>query len=334
MFATFAAGPDAPQLTLTRRLAKPIDKVWAALTTPARLAAWMGVEWLADPATPLSLGARFDYRFADTDMVSQGRVLRFEPPRVLEHSWFENQPPGNVVRWTLEPDGEGCILTLTHQFGGPEDAPRTASGWTMILDQLARSFGEASEAGGDWREVRDRYAMQFPPEASRDGRLSHDDGAPALRFSRIVNAPAAAVWEALTTPQGLARWLQADAIVDGVVGGRFRLLLGGGASRVDGVILRWEPPTVLEYTWPEVAANGDSLLTFQLEDRGTTTCLTVTHRLDAGGDLQGFAAGWHWHLDCLDDAVEGRGRIFDPQRFAVLQKVYAATLFLDPADRP
>jgi uncharacterized protein YndB with AHSA1/START domain len=313
------------ELVLTRRLAKPIEKVWAALTVPARLAEWMGWEWLSDLATPLSLGGRFDYRFNNTDMISEGRVLRFEPPCLLEHSWFENQPPGAVVCWALEPDGEGCVLTLTHRFGAPDDAPRAAAGWTMILDQLAGSFGEAAEAGGDWRAVRDRYAMRFPPEATRDGRLTLDGDTPVLRFSRIVQAPAKAVWDALTTQAGLARWLQAEATVDGVVGGRFHLLIGG-ASRVDGEITRWEPPTLLEYTWPEREANGDSLLTFWLRDFGPTTEVILTHRLNPGCDLRDFAAGWHWHLDCLDDGLESRTPTFDPQRFAVLQKIYAATL--------
>ena len=327
MRATYEVQSGTPELVLTRRIAKPIDKVWAALTIPARLADWMGVEWLSDPATPLSEGARFDYRFANTDMVSEGRVLRFEPPRVLEHSWFENQPPANVVRWALEPDGEGCILTLTHRFGMVDDAPRTAAGWTMILDALARSFGEAPEAGGDWHAVRDRYASDFGPEATRDGRRLKDGEVSILRFERVLSASPTAVWDALTTPEGLARGLQAQAVVDGAAGGRFHLLLGGGSSRVDGVITRWAPPALLEYTWPEGAANGDSLVTFALEpmDEGRTR-LTLTHRLTAGGDLQGFAAGWHWRLDCLDDALVGRGRPFDRQRFGVLQKVYAATL--------
>ncbi len=326
MLASYVAA-GAPELTLTRRLAKPIEKVWAALTIPARLADWMGVEWLPDSATPLSEGARFDYRFANTDMVSEGRVLRFEPPRVLEHSWFENQPPGNVVRWALEPDGEGCVLTLTHRFGMVDDAPRTAAGWTMILDALARSFGEAPEGGGNWHAARDRYAAEFGPEATRDGRRLKDGDVSILRFERVLAAPPPAVWAALTTREGLERWLQAKAVVDGVVGGRFHLAVGDGSSRVEGTIFRWEPPTVLEYTWPEREANGDSLLTFTLAPMdGGRTRLILTHRLTAGGDPQGFAAGWHWHLDCLDDALEGRARVFDARRFAVLQKVYAATL--------
>jgi len=35
-------------LTLTRDYPQPIERVWAAVSTPARIADWMGVEWLGD----------------------------------------------------------------------------------------------------------------------------------------------------------------------------------------------------------------------------------------------------------------------------------------------
>ena len=133
--ARWVKAPDGTRLELVRRLRQPIDRVWAALTTPARLAAWMGVEWLGGDG-PLKIGDAFDYRFANTDMESRGRVLSFDPPRMFEHSWFENIPPAAVVRWSLAPDGEGCILTLTQYAGPPEDGPRTAAGWTMLLDSI------------------------------------------------------------------------------------------------------------------------------------------------------------------------------------------------------
>src|SRR3569623_1470980 len=64
----------------------------------------MGVEWLSGDA-PLREGGPFDYRFHDSDMASRGTVLRLQPPRLLEHSWFANLPPGSVVRWALAAHG-------------------------------------------------------------------------------------------------------------------------------------------------------------------------------------------------------------------------------------
>ena len=45
----------------------------------------------------------------------------------------------------IAPDGEGSLITLRHPgvWGDYED--RTRKGWTMILDGLARSFGDSHE---------------------------------------------------------------------------------------------------------------------------------------------------------------------------------------------
>ncbi|HLZ82344.1 MAG TPA: SRPBCC domain-containing protein [Caulobacteraceae bacterium] len=321
--------PQGARLDVIRRFRQPADKVWAALTTPERLAAWMGIEWLGE-AGPLRVGAPFDYRFANTDLESRGRVLVLDPPRVLEHSWFENIPPAAVVRWALEPDGEGCVLTLTHSAGPPEDAPRTAAGWTQLLESLAASLGEPDSAAGGgmdaWRARRDHYAATFPPEALRDGRRVEVDGHPALRFERRLRKPGAAVWSALVEPEALKRWLQAEATIDPHAGGRFHLILGGGASPMAGKILRWDPPRLLEYTWPEAAAGAASVVRFEVFDDGPGSRLVLTHILPDGGDLADFASGWHWHLDALERALEGEAVAFDRPRWSALKRAYAATL--------
>ncbi|HEX4736630.1 MAG TPA: SRPBCC family protein [Allosphingosinicella sp.] len=324
--AAFHPLPVGGELVLTRRYRQPVEKVWTALSTPERLAEWMGVEWLGDGT--LGEGAAFDYRFRNSDMESRGRVLRFEPPRLLEHTWFDNFPPGSTVRWALEPDGEGCLLTLTHVFRAPDDGPRTAAGWTSILDSLAASLGEKTEGQSGmeaWRTRRDRYAASFPPEANRDARLAEENGSPTLRFERLLKKPVDAVWAALTEPEQIARWLT-KAEVEPRVGGRFHLDFHDGASIVDGRILRYEPPRLLETSWPEKNANGDSLLRFELFPTEQGTKLVLTHRLDAGGDLADFASGWHWHLDALDKALEGETVPFDEQRWRLLRKVYQMTL--------
>lgn len=329
--AFFLPLPVGGELVLTRRYRQPVEKVWAAISTPERLADWMGVEWLGGDA-PLREGGPFNYRFRGPDIETRGTVLRLESPRLLEHSWFDNQPPGSIVRWSLEADGDGCILTLTHLFRAPEDAPRTAAGWTDLLGSLARSLGEQPGEGemDNWPAQRDRYAASFPPEATRDGRLGAENGSPALRFERQLAKPPETVWTALTQPESLARWLTA-AQVEPRVGGRFHLDFHSGQSIIDGRITRWEPERLLEYSWPEKNANGDSLVRWELSPVGAGTRLVLTHRLDAGGDLADFASGWHWHLDALDKALEGETVPFDEQRWRLLRKVYEMTLPARPA---
>ncbi len=230
--AAFRSAKEGSEIELSRVLRAPIEKVWAALTTPARLAEWMGVEWLGE-AGALREGSAFDYRFGATGMESRGAVLRLEPPRLLEHSWFDNIPPGAVVRWELAPEGDGCRLTLTHRFGAPDDAPRTAAGWTQILESLAASLGEAGQAADSgkarWRAARDAYALAFPPRATRDGRRIEIEGSPALRFERRLSKPPERVWAALVEPESLARWMQARASVETSPG---RALRSGSGQRL------------------------------------------------------------------------------------------------------
>ena len=93
-----------------------------------------------------------------------------------------------------------------------------------------------------------------------------------------------------------------------------------------GEITRWEPPSLLEYTWPEISAGGDSVGRFALRPIEGGCVLSLTHLLRAGGDRADFLSGWHWHLDCLDAALLGEARDFDRARWANLRAVYAATL--------
>jgi uncharacterized protein YndB with AHSA1/START domain len=326
--ALWRAPRTGPWLELSRSFRQPPARVWEALVTPARLAAWMGVEWLGDDA-PLREGARFDYRFTNTDLESRGRVLRLEPQRLLEHSWFENIPPAAIIAWQIEPEGEGCCLTLTHSGGPVDDGPRTAAGWTMILGSLARSLGEdlpAPRGMDDWRAARDGYRSTFPSEAARDGRPTKVDGHPALRFERLLTHPPQAVWRALVTPEAIGRWLQARAVVEPRVGGRLELHFEHADHSMIGEILAFDPPLRLEYSWPERHAGGDSVVRFDLEPHGAGSRLVLTHVFHKGGELADFASGWHWHLDALDRALEGEAVAFDRPRWQALRGVYDKTL--------
>src|ERR671928_239526 len=42
----------------------------------------------------------------------------------------------NHLRWGLRPDGDGCLLTLTHTFDDRYGASSFASGWTGCFDIL------------------------------------------------------------------------------------------------------------------------------------------------------------------------------------------------------
>jgi uncharacterized protein YndB with AHSA1/START domain len=161
-------------------------------------------------------------------------------------------------------------------------------------------------------------------EASIFGRRIDINGSPALIFQRELDHRPEEVWAVLAEPEGLASWLQAEAVIEPAVGGCYRLTLGG--STMNGTITQFQPPRLLEYTWPNSAANGDSRIRFELKPDGPGTLLILSHILTGGSDMAGFGSGWHWHLDQLDAAVDGEARAFNHAAWESLHKVYVTTL--------
>ena len=145
------------------RLAHPIECVWAALTEPAQLAAW-----LADADIELVEGGRVELRWQNTDQdgnqaVARGSITRLEPPRLLEIATDIH----GVLRWHLRPDGTGCALTFTATVSLPDDLrPIVRAGWHLHLDHLAAALDGhpvnwptwRRDYWGRWEALRDRYA--------------------------------------------------------------------------------------------------------------------------------------------------------------------------------
>ena len=139
--------------------------------------------------------------------------------------------------------------------------------------------------------------------------MKDQDG--SYRAERVVDAPRARVFEALTTLEGLAGWW--TPAVSGSSGERGQIVLAFDEQRlmmrVDSAVapesVRW---TCTEHTrFPEWRG---TILAFDLRERGDdTTVLRFRH----GGlvpDLQCFSVcrrGWDHYLSSLCDEAAGRG---------------------------
>jgi uncharacterized protein YndB with AHSA1/START domain len=111
---------DGYEIVFVRRLKNPIDKVWAALIVPERIADWFtDMRFIPE----LRLGARVELRFPDENPpyeMTRGEVMAFDPPRLFAWSWPDTDHPDSVVRCELEPDGEGgCVLTFSQSAWEP-----------------------------------------------------------------------------------------------------------------------------------------------------------------------------------------------------------------------
>lgn len=139
---------------------------------------------------------------------------------------------------------------------------------------------------------------------------SNEEGA-ALRFERTYDATPEEVWAAFTDPDSIRRWLFADAVLEPRVGGAFRLVWSEN-ERTGGAVLVWEPPRALEVEWSE--GEMQSILRVEIAASEGGTMLVLDHRSLTPDVVVGIGAGWHAHLDALDDVLARRDDVTDRWR--------------------
>lgn len=155
---TISRNGDRFDLAYVRRIAKPIETVWAAITTPERIADWFAIVDI-DPR----VGGHYRIRFSPDDTPIEGVITAFDPPRLLVHSWPDPGHPDSLVRYELEPDGDGCILRFG-QTGMPAMYIDALGGWHFFLDAIpgaieGRHHGWTKEAEDEIMELyKDRLA--------------------------------------------------------------------------------------------------------------------------------------------------------------------------------
>jgi uncharacterized protein YndB with AHSA1/START domain len=150
-------------LCFERSLSHPPQRVWRALTSHDELLAWHPTPFEVEPR----VGGAVRYIPAPgAPEMPDGEVLVYEPPRLLTHTWGEDE-----LRWELRGEAqEGeCILTLTHLFDDRFKAARDGAGWHMCLDALSASLrGDApprndggQELPQGWEELNGDYQQRF-----------------------------------------------------------------------------------------------------------------------------------------------------------------------------
>jgi uncharacterized protein YndB with AHSA1/START domain len=138
-----------PSLTIKRRLNAPPARVFAAWIDPEKVKRWMGpgeVKVLAAECEPRA-GGRFRWLMrapSGEDHDVSGVYREFVPDRKLVFTWAWKSTPEreSLVTVDLKPDGDGTILTLTHeQFFDDEARDRHRHGWEGAMDKLASFVG-------------------------------------------------------------------------------------------------------------------------------------------------------------------------------------------------
>ena len=158
---------DKWTLVLVRELRHSPEKVWKALTDPAHVREWAPFE--ADG----SLGAagnsvKLTTLSAPSPRVTETRVKRADPPRLLEYNWGDGD-----IRWQLDDLSGGTRLTLWTNLDR-RYISMGAAGWHIcfdVVDRLLSGNPIPRIAGMDalkfagWKRLNAEYAKQFDAES-------------------------------------------------------------------------------------------------------------------------------------------------------------------------
>lgn len=139
----------------------------------------------------------------------------------------------------------------------------------------------------------------------------------AIRFERVVPAPAEEVWQYITSEKLLSTWI-AKATVDLRVGGRIKLHFSDGddpeghcksdgkqfEDKGGGTITVCEPNRRLTYM-PLDPKGRETILSYTLIPVNGQTLLILEHSELPADFMVAFAAGWHSYLDNLGCRLRG-----------------------------
>jgi uncharacterized protein YndB with AHSA1/START domain len=142
-----AVQPDTkPSLTIKRRLKAPPAKVYAAWTDPEKVMGWMGPGEIKAKHAECDVRVGGHYRWVMQSPAGEehdvGGVYReIVPNEKLVFTWaWKNAPEREtIVTVLLKPDGDGTLLTLTHEQFFDDDARNAhQGGWNGALDKMEK----------------------------------------------------------------------------------------------------------------------------------------------------------------------------------------------------
>jgi uncharacterized protein YndB with AHSA1/START domain len=136
----------------------------------------------------------------------------------------------------------------------------------------------------------------------------------ALVIQRLLRVPRERVFAAWLDPVSVAQWMKAGGVdrvtaeLDARVGGKFRIVMRHSGKDVEhwGEYRAIDPPAFLSFTWTSVHTdNRPTLVTVELQERGGSTEVTLTHRDLPSDEVDNHRQGWTAIFAELDRTLTG-----------------------------
>lgn len=271
----------------TWQLEAPPARVFAALTEPDQLRAWLADEAEVEPKAGGAFRFWGRHVYGAPEAGSQ-RLTRFEPGQALAFAWDLHGQPSEV--------------TLELSPGDPET---NAAGTTVQGRHLfprSPAMGRARAMVDDlWRILNGNLAAHLRG-AEGLTRVDFADPSPEVRLSIVIDAPVDKVFRAFTDPELLSLWTGAPTpLVEPRVGGRYEY---GWRYEVDGRQVAGGPTRILEYMenqrlvtdWPDWRGDPEvptQKITWLFDDLGGRTRVTLVHDgFVRPVDISDYPFGW------------------------------------------
>jgi uncharacterized protein YndB with AHSA1/START domain len=136
----------AKTITVERHLGAPPEQVFDAWLNPDQAGQWLfrtpdGTLELCEIDARIGGRFRIDERRGADVAEHFGEYVALERPRRIAFDfWTSFSDERTRISIDIAADGDGSLLTLTHQGVWDDFEDRTRQGWTMILDGLARAL--------------------------------------------------------------------------------------------------------------------------------------------------------------------------------------------------
>jgi uncharacterized protein YndB with AHSA1/START domain len=155
-------------------------------------------------------------------------------------------------------------------------------------------------------------------------RLQRVDGYVEAQLTRFSWRRPDAIWQALTDPDWLAKWL-APGRIEPRRGGEVRLDFEDGRTVIASRVSDFEDGRLIEFSWSREGEPARPVR-WRLEPSGVGARLTITVLTPQGEDAARACAGWEAHLEMLEAALEGAPIPFPLERFKAAREAYAPRL--------